>query len=594
MAKNGTGLIARTFFFVALSSKWYLDVLPPYGNGVRCAGDIRARVTHRILWELHPAHVKHTLLLVPLLLCADLTAVELVVSGGFPGCWPGYMPGGRFNSMKSDGQEGVDRMEMERETRASEKADEKRVMVDRSPLAAFQRGGARSSNATSGRLPCTGCNDGGQEEEDGRRKRKREDQHETADVQSIEAVDKLPKLVSNRRRDEEATSGRLPCTGCNDGEPSQTRQQPAIQQHFHLSSCEFPPLSLPGSVGECCSNCGLRLGRALRRMTAASEIMKGTSYFWSFLVILKTGQIFTYFIEKYAKIAAGVFPDAYVHFIRRWSGRPNPNLTRAGDAANVQRGPVACVARHRAVPHRPDAPPPGPDLTRGASAPGTASCLRRRVREVGGVRNGNLCNSLSKQLADIRTTDVRTVCHEGEGERWGPRMGTGSGNGAGELLHVLVLDSHRAWLTTGNSAISSGVRDGCPSRKGARWGRTAMRGAARPASGASTYCTVVQRLRERVRVRQMTRCRSVLVSGLRAARVCADFSKSRTIIGHEIVIRGQRGLGDGDLKGAWWKLADGSSKGREGGLNNGKNGIDWWVARQFHGRHIHKSMSRRQ
>ncbi|KAJ6465469.1 hypothetical protein C8R45DRAFT_1107061 [Mycena sanguinolenta] len=35
-----------------------------------CAGDIRARVTHRILWELHPAHVKHTLLLVPLLLCA--------------------------------------------------------------------------------------------------------------------------------------------------------------------------------------------------------------------------------------------------------------------------------------------------------------------------------------------------------------------------------------------------------------------------------------------------------------------------------------------------------------------------------------------
>ncbi|KAJ6460293.1 hypothetical protein C8R45DRAFT_941846 [Mycena sanguinolenta] len=38
-------------------------------------------------------------------------------------------------------QEGVDRMEMERETRASEKADEKRVMVARSPLAAFQRGG---------------------------------------------------------------------------------------------------------------------------------------------------------------------------------------------------------------------------------------------------------------------------------------------------------------------------------------------------------------------------------------------------------------------------------------------------------------------
>ncbi|KAJ6474997.1 hypothetical protein C8R45DRAFT_383991 [Mycena sanguinolenta] len=44
------------------------------------------QVTHRILWELHPAH--HTLLLVPLLLCAHLTAIELVVSGGFPGCWP--------------------------------------------------------------------------------------------------------------------------------------------------------------------------------------------------------------------------------------------------------------------------------------------------------------------------------------------------------------------------------------------------------------------------------------------------------------------------------------------------------------------------
>ncbi|KAJ6512408.1 hypothetical protein C8R45DRAFT_321858 [Mycena sanguinolenta] len=46
------------------------------------------QVTHHILWELHPAHVKHTLLLVPLLLCAHLTAVEIVVSGGFPGCWP--------------------------------------------------------------------------------------------------------------------------------------------------------------------------------------------------------------------------------------------------------------------------------------------------------------------------------------------------------------------------------------------------------------------------------------------------------------------------------------------------------------------------
>ncbi|KAJ6471342.1 hypothetical protein C8R45DRAFT_936779 [Mycena sanguinolenta] len=36
----------------------------------------------------------------------------------------------------------------------------------------------------------------------------------------------------------------------------------------------------------------------------------GTSYFCLFLVIRKTGHIFRHFVEKYAKIARGVFPDA--------------------------------------------------------------------------------------------------------------------------------------------------------------------------------------------------------------------------------------------------------------------------------------------
>jgi hypothetical protein len=36
-----------------------------------------------------------------------------------------------------------------------------RVLMARSPLATFQRGGGEEHDATSGRLPCTGREDGG-------------------------------------------------------------------------------------------------------------------------------------------------------------------------------------------------------------------------------------------------------------------------------------------------------------------------------------------------------------------------------------------------------------------------------------------------